>query len=126
MSKTIWFGSIAMRKDTHAFHKDYSNAATLSFCLRDSADALHLRHSKLSFSRASSVIQSHPQWIPESITPSVSRMATFLKNFAGFIKLFLLYAMYHQKAIGIFHKIGNMTEVFLHKSDKTNQFSQKG
>ena len=51
---------------------------TLSFCLRDSAFALHLRHSKMSFSRDS--LRSSVCF-PESITPSEGQNDRFPEPF---------------------------------------------
>ena len=50
----------------------------LSFCLRDSAFALHLRHSKMSFSRES---LHGPVCFPESITPSEGQNDRFPEPF---------------------------------------------
>ena len=50
----------------------------LSFCLRDSAFALHLRHSKMSFSRES---LHGPVCFPESITPSEGHKNRFPEPF---------------------------------------------
>ena len=84
---------------------------TLSFCLRDSACALHLRHSKMSFSRES---LHGSVCFPESITPSEGHKNRFPELFRRvYFFVNLLYRILRKKQPSLLQKKHARQSIFL-------------